>query len=76
MPQMRSRTPVMGRTFIFYFIAAIGLLIVAINADDIEGRHSEASMTETLLVIGGVLLVFLGMRLGLAKLNSRRDENR
>ena len=63
----------MGRTVIFYLIAAIGLLIIALNADDIEGRQSQASMTETFLVVGGVLVIFLAMRFGLAKFNERRD---
>ena len=49
----------MGRTFIFYAIAAAGLLIVAMNADSIEGRQSQASMTETLLVVGGVLVLLI-----------------
>lgn len=63
----------MGRTFIFYVIAAIGLLVIAMNADDIEGRQSEASMSETLLVVGGVLALLVVMRLALAKFNARRD---
>ena len=63
----------MGRTFIFYAIAAAGLLIVAMNADSIEGRHSQASMTETLLVVGGVLVLLVAMRFALARLNARRD---
>ena len=63
----------MGRSFLFYAVAAIGLVIVASNADDIEGRHSEASMTETLVVVGGVLLFVLLARLVLARFNARRE---
>ena len=63
----------MGRSFIFYALAAIGLVIVASNANDIEGRHSEASMTETLLVIGGVLLFVLVARVAIARFNARRS---
>lgn len=63
----------MGRSVIFYAIAAIGMLIIALNADDIEGRNSQASLTETLVVIGGVLLALLAMRIGLAKFNAARD---
>ncbi|MEZ5681891.1 MAG: hypothetical protein R3E14_11450 [Erythrobacter sp.] len=63
----------MGRTFIFYVIAAIGLLVIALNADDIEGRQSGASMGETLMVVGGVLGLLLFMRLALARFNARRD---
>ncbi|WP_324826873.1 hypothetical protein [Qipengyuania zhejiangensis] len=57
----------MGRSILFYAIAAAGLLIVAVNADDIEGRNSEASMAETLIVIGGALAVALVVRLLLAR---------
>ncbi|MBX7495356.1 hypothetical protein K3172_05750 [Qipengyuania sp. 6B39] len=63
----------MGRSFLFYAVAAIGLVIVASNADDIEGRHSEASMTETLIVVGGVLLFVLVARLAMARFNARRE---
>jgi flagellar biogenesis protein FliO len=63
----------MGRSFIFYALGAIGLVIVASNANDIEGRYSEASMTETLLVIGGVLLFVLVARFAIARFNARRS---
>ena len=63
----------MGRTFIFYAIAAAGLLIVAMNADSIEGRQSQASMIETLLVVGGVLVLLVAMRFALARFSARRD---
>ena len=63
----------MGRSFLFYAVAAIGLVIVASNADDIEGRHSEASMTETLVVIGGVLLFVLVARFLIARFSAARN---
>ncbi|WP_369027116.1 hypothetical protein [Qipengyuania sp. RANM35] len=63
----------MGRSFIFYTVVAIGLVIIALNADDIEGRQGQASLTETLLVVGGVMLVLFGMRAALAKFNASRD---
>ncbi|MDG5747023.1 hypothetical protein P8Q88_02430 [Qipengyuania sp. XHP0207] len=62
----------MGRSAVFYVLAAIGLVIVASNADDIEGRNSEASMTETLLVIGGVLLFVLVARALIARFHARK----
>lgn len=63
----------MGRSVIFYTVAAIGLLVIALNADDIEGRHSQASFSETLIVIGGVLLALVAMRIGLARFNASRN---
>lgn len=63
----------MGRSVIFYSVAAIGMLIIALNADDIEGRHSQASLTETLIVVGGALLALLVMRIGVARFNASRN---
>ena len=73
MPVRTDSVRAMGRSFIFYALAAIGLIIVASNANDIEGRHSEASMTETLLVVGGVLLFVLVARVAIARFNARRS---
>lgn len=73
MRPMPSRVQGMGRSLLFYAVAAIGLFIVASNADDIEGRHSEASMTETLLVVGGVLLFIFVARFVIARINARRS---
>ena len=73
MLRMPSRVAVMGRSFLFYAVAAIGFVIVASNADDIEGRHSEASMTETLVVVGGVLLFVLVARYLFARYNAGRE---
>ena len=64
----------MGRSFLFYTLAAIGLIVIASNANDIEGRHSEASMTETFLVVGGVLLAVLVMRFAMARFAARRGD--
>ena len=61
----------MGRSVVFYVLAALGLIIVASNADDIEGRRSEASMIETLLVVGGALLFVLVARVMIARFNAR-----
>lgn len=61
----------MGRSILFYALAALGLVIVARNANDIEGRHSEASMVDTLLVVGGVLLFVLVARLLAARFSQR-----
>lgn len=61
----------MGRSILFYAIAAIALVVVASNADEIEGRHSEASMSETLLVIGGVLVFVLVARFLVALVSAR-----
>lgn len=73
MPVRTDSVRPMGRSFIFYALGAIGLVIVASNANDIEGRYSEASMTETLLVIGGVLLFVLVARFAIARFNARRS---
>ena len=56
-----------------YVLLIACLVIVASNANDIEGRYSEASMTETLLVIGGVLLFVLVARFAIARFNARRS---
>jgi len=61
----------MGRSVLFYAVAAMVLVIVASNANEIEGRHSEASMSETLLVVGGVLLFVLVSRLIIARISAR-----
>jgi hypothetical protein len=61
----------MGRSILFYSVAAMVLVAVASHADEIEGRHSEASMSETLLVVGGVLLFVLVSRLLIARLSAR-----
>ncbi|WP_341713413.1 hypothetical protein [Erythrobacter sp.] len=63
----------MGRSILFYAVAALVLVIVASNADEIEGRHSEASMGETLMVVGGVLIFVLLSRLLIARLSARSE---
>jgi hypothetical protein len=63
----------MGRSLIFYAIVAIVLVVVATNADEIEGRHAEASMGETLLVVGGALVFLLVARLLVARVSARFD---
>ncbi|QKG70329.1 hypothetical protein [Erythrobacter mangrovi] len=63
----------MGRSILFYAVAALVLVIVASNADEIEGRQSEASMGETLLVIGGVLVFVLLSRLLISRLFTRSE---
>ena len=72
MPVRTDSVRPMGRSFIFYALAAIGLIIVASNANDIEGRSSQASLSETLLVVGGVLLFVLVARFAIARFNAKR----
>lgn len=62
----------MGRTVMFYALSALALLLVASNADEIEGRHSEASVTETIVVVGGVLLFVFIARAIIARLAEGR----
>ncbi|MFA6219502.1 MAG: hypothetical protein WC692_06955 [Erythrobacter sp.] len=66
----------MGRSILFYAFAALVLVIVASHADEIEGRHSEASMTATMLVVGGVLLFVLVLRLLIARMSARSSGGR